>query len=227
MIKTSPSKINLYNECKRCYWLQEVKGVKRPRGIMSSLPNGIDGIIKGYLDYCRSKKILPKELKALEGKYQLYPDQAKIFRWRNWRTGPTYVSKLGLTLSGAIDDLLVDIRTGAVAPFDIKSKGKEPAGVEESQKYYQSQMDCYSLMFEKNGMTTTGSAHLLYFYPTTEMPNNVISFETRLISFPVDPKAAAEKCIGIIELLKQTAEPEPNPGCEYCNYISSIRGNYA
>lgn len=31
-IRLSPSKLNLYRECPRCFWLDKVKKIERPRG---------------------------------------------------------------------------------------------------------------------------------------------------------------------------------------------------
>src|SRR3989338_6659737 len=58
-IMLSPSALNLFLECARCFWLEKVKKIKRPRGIFPSLPGGMDRIIKTYFDSYRSQVIPP------------------------------------------------------------------------------------------------------------------------------------------------------------------------
>ena len=48
--KLSPSALNLFLNCPKCFWLDRNKGKKRPRGIYPSLPGGMDAVIKNYFD---------------------------------------------------------------------------------------------------------------------------------------------------------------------------------
>ena len=51
----SPSKLNLLNAngCERCFYLHNKLKLERPRGIFPSLPNGIDRVLKEYVDRYR------------------------------------------------------------------------------------------------------------------------------------------------------------------------------
>ena len=108
-VKLSPSALNLFLDCPRCFWLDKLKGIKRPRGIFPSLPGGMDREIKGHFDCFRSKGSLPPELGGeVFSQVRLFADQEKLELWRSWRTGLVYQDKAaGTFLSGAIDDLLV------------------------------------------------------------------------------------------------------------------------
>src|SRR3989338_1065151 len=107
-IKLSPSTLNLFLECPRCFWLDKVKNIKRPRGIFPSLPGGMDRVIKAYFDTFRAKSVLPPELDGgnFEG-VKLFSDQDRLERWRSWKTGLVYRDGDGSVLGGALDDLLV------------------------------------------------------------------------------------------------------------------------
>ena len=59
----SPSSLNLLEECPRCFYLQVVNKIRRPRGPMSSIPIKMDSIIKKYFDIYRNKGILPPLIK--------------------------------------------------------------------------------------------------------------------------------------------------------------------
>ncbi len=86
MIRLSPSKLNILTDCPRCFWDQEVRGVKRPRGPFPSLPGGIDRVVKDHCDAHRSAGTLPP---PLVGRVcgNLFPDQMQLDLWRNWRKG--------------------------------------------------------------------------------------------------------------------------------------------
>ena len=64
--KLSPSTLNVFLDCPRCFWLDKVKNIKRPRGIFPSLPSGMDRAIKVHFDSFRTKGILPPELKGTD-----------------------------------------------------------------------------------------------------------------------------------------------------------------
>ena len=61
--KLSPSSLNLFKECPRCFWLTQHKVWKRPDGIFPSLPSGMDSILKQHFDKFMRKGLLPPEIK--------------------------------------------------------------------------------------------------------------------------------------------------------------------
>ena len=49
--RLSPSALNLFKECPRCFWLTHHKVWKRPAGIFPSLPSGMErGLEQDYTD---------------------------------------------------------------------------------------------------------------------------------------------------------------------------------
>jgi len=79
-IKLSPSKLNEFNACSRCFYDAYTLGIKKPRGIFPSLPGGLDRVLKVYFDKFRGT--LPPELKGkLPG--ALMTDMEKMNKWRN------------------------------------------------------------------------------------------------------------------------------------------------
>ncbi|HOW88015.1 MAG TPA: PD-(D/E)XK nuclease family protein [Candidatus Omnitrophota bacterium] len=218
-ITLSPSALSLFKDCSRCFWLEKVKGIKRPRGIFPSLPGGMDRVIKNYFDTFRVKGILPPELQidAFKG-ISLYENQAQLERWRNWRTGLQYQED-GLSLSGMLDDLLV--KGDAYIPFDYKTKGS-PTNEEDATKYYQTQLDCYALMLEGNGLKTAGYGFLLYYSPKTVGENGQVDFEVQPIKIGTDPERAKDLARRAIGILNGPA-PRASGDCEYCGWLEKFR----
>lgn len=219
-IKLSPSTLNLFLDCPRCFWLDKVKGIKRPRGIFPSLPSGMDREIKNHFDIYRSKKSLPPELSSSDfAGILLYDDQAQLERWRNWRTGLEYKDADGNILSGALDDLLV--KDDLYIPFDYKTKGS-PTTVEDAQKYYQNQLDCYALMLDSNGFKSAGFGFLLYYSPKLVTENGSVAFQTQPIKIETKVERAKATTARAINLMKGPI-PAVNFNCEYCAWITKMR----
>jgi len=102
MIKLSPSSLNLFLECPRCFWLRFNKGISRPSGPSSTLPSGMDYTLKNYYDYCR-KNGLPPQLKGLI-KGKLISDQEKVSEMRKRSFG--FELNKDVWFGGALDEAL-------------------------------------------------------------------------------------------------------------------------
>jgi len=218
-VTLSPSALNLFKNCPRCFWLEKVKNIKRPRGIYPSLPTGMDRVIKTYFDTFRGRGLLPPELQidAFKG-IRLYDNQAQLELWRAWRTGLRY-EKDGEVLSGMLDDLLV--KDDVYIPFDYKTKGS-PTNEADATKYYQTQLDCYALMLEGNGLKTAGYGFLLYYSPKEVGENGRVSFEIQPIRIETDTKRAEQLFHQALSILTGRA-PESAGDCEYCGWLEKFR----
>lgn len=218
-LQLSPSALNVYLDCRCCFWLEKVRDVRRPRGIFPSLPSGMDREIKNHFDLFRAQGKMPPELKGEDfADTRLFADQIRLDRWRNWRTGLEHRdARLGARLFGALDDLLV--RGDRYVPFDYKTKGS-PTTAEDARRYYQNQMDCYALLLEANGMPTAGHAFLLYYSPKNVRESGQVLFEVQPIRIETDPARARATFESAVAFLRQPAPPEGC--CEYCTWAAKV-----
>ena len=219
MIRLSPTTgLNLFRECPRCFWLHFNKKVKRPRGIFPSLPGGMDLVIKKYFD--RYRGTLPPEIKGkVEG--SLMPDIKLMDKWRNWRSGLEYHDKeLDAVLFGALDDCLID--DDRYIPLDYKTRGSAPK-YGFSERYYQTQLDAYSLLLSTNDCKTRNFAYLVYYYPTEVRENGLVKFDIKPVKVETNLERAKKTFCDAVELLKGPM-PERNNNCEYCCWISNRLG---
>lgn len=211
----SPSTLNIFRDCPRCFWLHIKRGIKRPRGLFPSLPGGMDLVIKAYFDSYRLKNELPPEIKNnVIGK--LYPDISVLEKWRNWKnTDLQYEDKvLDATLSGALDDCLVN--ESFYIPIDFKTKGSEL--IEDPRKYYQMQLDCYCLILESSGYKTKGLAYLIYFWPMQAMENGMIKFKVSPIKIETNIESGKKIFNDAVACLS-TNMPKASTSCEYCSLV--------
>ena len=109
--KLSPSKLNLMEDCPRCFWLAVVKKVDRPSGPMASIVIKMDSIIKHYFDKYREKGELPPiVIGKVRGKLP------------NNMPKTLYYNEIeGITLMGRPDEYL-ELEEGYIVPFDHKTK---------------------------------------------------------------------------------------------------------
>lgn len=211
-IRLSPSSLNLFLECPRCFWLQLNENIHRPRGIFPSLPGGMDLVIKDYFDKYREKGALPPEL---EGKVDgnLLHDHKLLNQWRNWRTGLEFTDEnLGVTLFGALDDCME--KDGKYFPLDYKTRGSAPKSG-DSEKYYGNQLDCYTLLLQENGYQVDDYGYLIYYYPEHVEENGTVIFNVEPIKLKIDPDRARKTLRDAIKLLNSPIPPHHSE-CEYC-----------
>lgn len=206
--------LSQYKSCPKCFWLHYNKGIKRPSGIFPSLPNGMDLVIKNYFDTFRKvKKMPPIVSKQIKGKLVEFN---LIEKWRDWRTGLEYKTNKGTTLIGALDDCL--IHKGKYIPIDYKTKGSPP-GEGYGEKYYQTQLDIYSLLLSANEYPVGDHAFLVYYSPKI-VKGCIVDFDVNVLKVGTDIDRADELLNEAIDVLQEGKAPEADKSCVYCKYRS-------
>lgn len=210
--------LNQFKNCPKCFWLHYNKGVKRPAGIFPSLPNGMDLVIKNYFDSFRKvKKIPPIVSKQIKGKLVEFN---LIEKWRDWRIGLEYKINKETTLIGALDDC--SVHKNKYIPIDYKTKGSPP-GEGYGEKYYQLQLDIYSLLLSVNEYPVGDHAFLVYYSPKT-VNGCVVDFEVNVLKVSIDINRAEKILNNAINVLAENKAPESDKSCIYCNFVKQ-RGN--
>jgi len=216
--KVSPSTINLMLECPRCFWLQIVKGIKRPPTPFPSLPNGMDKILKEHFDRFMLKGQLPPELTE-EGDMngcKLFDDQEKLAVWRSNFKGIQYLDeKSGILLRGAVDNILAKGKKLIV--LDYKTRGYPCK--EDSHKYYITQMNLYNFLLRKNGYDTEDYTFLLFYYPNKVTETGEVIFDTKLIKIKTSVKDAEKVFKKAIRVLSLEEAPEASEECGFCKLM--------
>jgi len=211
MIKLSPSSINLFLECPRCFYLQIVKGIKRPETIFPSLPNGMDKILKEHFDRFMERNELPPEIKEKCAGYKLFKNKPLLDLWRNNKKGIEFLDpNSNILLHGAVDNILV--KGDKLVILDFKTRGCPVK--EDTHEYYQVQMDLYNLLLRKNNYSTEDYTYLLFYYPKEVLSSGEIIFNSELVKMKTNVKNGekvfndAVKCI--------TSDSIPEEKCEWC-----------
>lgn len=228
----SASALSVFKDCPRCFYNEKVMGIKQPRGIFPSLPGGMDRILKGRYDFFRRQGLLPPEIARHFPGAILFKDQIQLNAWRNWRRGFRVEISDGVTLTGAIDELL-DWQNGTYSIFDYKTRGSAPKEG-GSEQYYGHQMDIYHLLLEDAGLPTTGEAYLGYWWPSETVRETVeemeiggkysgVLFETGVVGLKTSAERA-RKLVDAAALCLNGPAPASGTECAYCNFVAQLRG---
>ena len=206
MPQLSASTLKLFQECPRCFWLHVNKQIERPRGPFPSLPSGMDRVLKQYFDAYRRRGTLPPLVAGkLQGTLTTHP---LTLGFNDARTKAR--------LWGKLDDCLV-LSDARLAPIDHKTRASAPDDVSYSQKYYQFQMDVYTLLLERNGHRTSRTAYLVYYFPREGELHEGFPFGVEVHTLTTDPDSAYDVFAAACRCLAGSL-PSAAAACEYCRW---------
>ena len=204
----SPSSLNIFRDCPRCFWLQINRNIRRPRGAFPTIASGLDRVIKEYFDKYRAEGILPPLFDGkIEGKL-ISRLPKKLYFNDNSRNA---------SLMGMLDECLI-LPGNIYAPLDYKTRGSFPADVHPA---YQLQMDVYTLLLEKNNCKTGGLAYLLYFIPATGKLHEGIPFNIKITEVKTSIETALDIFHRAVVALKGQM-PASSQTCEYCSWVREL-----
>ena len=209
MPQLSASTLKLFQECPRCFWLHINRRLERPRGPFPSLPSGIDRVLKGYFQRYRTQGVLPPLIAGkLDG---TLASSALTLGFNDEATGAR--------LWGKLDDC-VALPDGRLAPLDHKTRASAPDDLSYTQRYYQFQMDVYTLLLERNGHRTSRTAHVVYYFPLEGRLHEGFPFGVAVHTVATRPEEAYRI---FIEGTRCLGGPLPRRGdaCEFCRLAES------
>jgi hypothetical protein len=208
MPQLSASTLRIFQECPRCFWLHINKQIERPRGPFPSLPSGIDRILKSYFERYRARGLLPPLIDGkLDGKLAT---TALTLGFNDARTKAR--------LWGRLDDCIV-LADQRLVPLDHKTRSTAPDDLSYTQKYYQLQMDVYTLLLERAGHRTRHMAYVVYYVPLEGMLHEGFPFGVTVHQIDTDPAHAYEVFADACRCLAGSM-PESSEACEFCRWAA-------
>lgn len=220
--KLSRSKIDLFLECPRCFYVDNKLGVARPPGFPFSLNSAVDKLLKKEFDIHRSQKTVHPLMKKY-GIDAVPLSHPKLEEWRDsLRHGISFLHQpTGLFVRGGVDDVWVR-SNGELIVVDYKATAKDgEVNLDaEWQDGYKRQMEIYQWLFRQNGFLVSKTGYFVYVNGKTDKEAFDAKLEFDVIILPYDgtdtwvPPTLFEikKCLESDEL------PNPAEGCDYCSY---------
>ncbi len=224
--KVSRSKIDLFIECPRCFYIDRRLGTGRPPGYPFSLNSAVDALLKKEFDIHRAKGTAHPLMK-LYGIDAIPLAHDRIDEWRDsLRRGITYkVPETNLLITGGVDDVWVN-PNGELIIVDYKatSKAEEVSLDADWQIGYKRQMEVYQWLFRRNGFKVSPTGYFVYCngIADKDMFDNRLEFDIKLIPYKGDDSWVEGTIKGLYKCLKSDKMPPSGEDCDYCKYTKAI-----
>jgi len=227
--KVSRSKIELYMQCQRCFWLDVRMKIKRPSSPPFNINKAIDELFKKEFDVYRAKgeaHPLMKDNQILAKPYQ----HQELDKWRENFVGVTHLHEpTNLHIFGAVDDVWED-EEGKLIVVDYKATAKNKPVTELGpegtwQDMYRRQMEIYQWLLKQNNFNVSDTGYFVYATGTQDRDgfNNVVEFETYV--FPHHGKSdwVEQTIIDMKKCMESNTVPPVGTAamggeCEHCAY---------
>jgi CRISPR/Cas system-associated exonuclease Cas4 (RecB family) len=226
MIKISRSKIDLFLNCPRCFYLDVVKKIKRPPGFPFNLNSAVDTLLKKEFD--RHREAGTQHPIQIEFKIDAQPAKhPMIDKWRqSMQHGVIYQDiERDLYLYGGIDDLWVNSK-GEYHVVDYKATAKNQPVTELADWTigYKRQMEIYQWLLRKNGLNVSDTAYFVYCTGdnTAEVFDNKISFHSHIIPYEGDDSWIDTTISELHSCLNTPTIPNKSDDCEYCGFFKKL-----
>lgn len=218
MIKLSRSKIDLYLECPRCFWLEVKKGIRRPQPAPYTINSAIDLLLKQEFDIYRQRHE-PHPIMKKFNIDALPLDHPKIDEWRNTFSGiQFYHQPTDFFIFGGIDDVWINSQDKLIV-VDYKATGANQHKIYDS---YMRQMEVYQWLFRQNNFKVSRVGYFVFARVNKangfESAEPVLSFDLFVEGYRGDPSWVENALYGAKEILNLEYPPEPSPNCEFCTY---------
>lgn len=215
MIKLSRSKLELFLDCPRCFWLDMQKGLKRPPPAPYTINSAIDTFLKQEFDIHRedgSAHYLMKKYKIDAIPYKC----KEITTWKNNFTGIQYEhAKSGFLVYGAVDDVWISPQ-GELIVVDYKATGAKEYKIYDQ---YKRQMEIYQWLLINKGYNVSLTGYFIF-----AKVNKDCGFEQGKLTFDlfIEPLKGDTSWIegAILDARKVLDEPIPESksDCPFCQF---------
>jgi len=224
--KLSRSKINLFLNCPRCFYLDRCLGVGRPPGFPFALNSAVDHLLKLEFDIHRAAgtKHPLIEKYGVDATPVAHKD---LDQWRHNFTGIQYLHKpTNLLITGAIDDLWQNSK-GEYIVVDYKATSKDEEITELNKDWqigYKRQMEVYQWLLRQNGYKVSSTGYFVYCNGQTDRKafDGKLEFVVTLIAYKGDDSWVEKSIVEAHKCLNGDKIPKAASECDYCSYVGAV-----
>lgn len=227
--KISRSKIELFMQCPRCFWLDVRLKITRPSSPPFNINKAIDELFKKEFDKYRSEK-KPHPLMVEFGVDAVPFEHDQLDTWRETFVGVTALHEpTNLHIFGGVDDVWVG-KDGKLIVVDYKATAKDRDVSIDSdwQIAYKRQLEVYQWLLRQNGFEVSDTGYFVYTNGRMDLDgfNDRVEFRTKII-----PYTGSDKWIEpTIKKMKKCMDSDTMPAvgsaamggpCEFCEYAKA------
>ncbi len=226
--RISRSKIDLFLNCARCFYLDRRLGVSQPSGPPFSLNNAVDDLLKKEFDGYRAAK-KPHPLFVEYGIEAIPFAHPELDTWRDsLRKGIEYcVPGTNLRVGGGIDDVWVNPQGELIiADYKATSKKTEVSLDADWQIAYKRQMEIYQWLFRRNGFNVNPTGYFVYCNGITETDrfDATLKFSIKILPYRGSDEWIDGAVRDLYRCLNANTLPKAADGCAFCAYREAARG---
>lgn len=166
-LRLSRSRIDLFIECRRCFWLLLRHNLKRPRMPEFLLNQAVDTLLKKEFDVYRKQRQPHPCMKSVKPGMIPYA-HADLDAWRDPFEGvQTFVKEVNLLITGGVDDVWQTVKDDQLVVVDYKATAKDQPVTElrplgSWHDGYRRQLEIYQWLLTKNDFAVHPTAYILY-----------------------------------------------------------------
>jgi hypothetical protein len=230
--KLSRSKIELFIQCPRCFWLEARLKIKRPSSPPFLINSAIDTLLKSEFDTYRAKG--EQHPWQIEFKVDARPfTHEHLERWRHTFTGVQHLHEpTNLLIFGGVDDVWINSKDELVV-VDYKATAKEqeitdlgPKGSWHDQ--YRRQMEVYQWLLRGEGHKVCDTGYFVYANGIAKKDGffNKVEFRTNIFPHEGDDSWVEPTLVKIKDCLESDDMPAVGTAamggdCEFCGYAKA------
>ncbi|MEX2368860.1 MAG: PD-(D/E)XK nuclease family protein [Candidatus Paceibacterota bacterium] len=217
----SRSKIDLFLECPRCFYVDMRLGVKRVPGYPFTLNNAVDELMKREFDVFREKG----ETHPLMSEYGIDAVPFAHDDLEDWRHNFTGVRRKheasGFEVYGAPDDIWQN-PAGKLAVVDYKATAKEGKLDLEAdwQDGWKRQMEVYQWLLRGHDFDVSDRGYFVYANGDKSLAglDGKLEFNLEILPYDGDDGWIEETLVAAKECLMNDTVPPADEDCDYCTF---------
>ena len=225
--KFSRSKIDLFLQCPKCFYMDRRLGVARPPGFPFALNSAVDKLLKLEFDAHRANGTQHPLIEKYDVDAKPVAHE-KLDDWRQNFVGVQYLHKpTNLLVFGAIDDLWINSK-GEYIVVDYKSTSKMEEITEldkDWQDGYKRQMEIYQWLLRHNEYKVSDTGYFVYCNGITDKKafDAKLEFDVTLIAYEGNDSWVEKAIKDAHKCLNGDSIPEAGEDCDYCAYREAVK----
>lgn len=215
----SRSKIELFLECPRCFYLDRRLGIGRVDGPPFTLNLAVDHLMKKEFDFFRARNE-PHPAMSLHGIDAVPFRHKDLETWRDTPTGlRTLHGESNFEVFGLLDDVW-QMHDGSLAAVDYKATSTDMAITLDNRAGYKRQIDVYQWLLRANGFTTLNIGYFVFVNAARDrdMFDRTLEFSLSILPYEGNDGWVNDALVGAHECLMSDVPSPSTIECEWCAY---------
>lgn len=224
----SRSRLENFIRCPRCFYLDRRLGVEPPSGPPFNINSAVDHLLKKEFDRYRALG-RPHPYMEQAGLNAIPFAHERLDEWRENFKGVQHVhAASGFKVTGAVDDLWIDQKTGELIVVDYKATAKDAEVTPDAewQMGYKRQMELYQWLLRQNGFNVSNTGYFVYCNGdrSAEGFDGVVRFRVKLIPYEGSDAWVEGALMESRRCLEADCPPPAHSSCLQCAYLEDVRG---